>query len=265
MKSSVYNLRKQGFKTHQERAQQRQEALAAQRQVFLGTPAPIAEPVAMPPVRPAEPSALSSSEFRALETLRTAEVWYTATGRGTSRFNQWMEDQLNRFVPVKEPVVAKHNGIYEDKFPAKDGWNVHIPNWLSKDMHCCGVKEHHGIQNQIVLTRTDPKDPDWVAERKVVSVSPTDYIIWAKEQQKRYGRHRPYYLFTEATPTGTHKQGDRIVKYIEEHKLGDVAVHGPLTNDNSGNKVTLFVWMVDNKALVRHKPVFEVDTAKKTA
>lgn len=94
--------------------------------------------------------------------------------------------------------------------------------------NCCGIKEIHNI------TGLKPKT-----------------IVDEVTRQWRDGSRRTAFFFFSTVSTV--KAGKALAAYIEEKKLGVVTKMPTKRNPNSGNQLDMWVWAVDEKALL-NKP-----------
>jgi hypothetical protein len=157
--------------------------------------------------------------------------------------------------PMEEPVAPYRP--YKDKYPADKWRHTNLATDLALiGLQCCGVKEVHGVQHKHAFYSLDD---DGLIPPAYVDRSPGEFVRDVQKQYKICGRHRPFWIFTEARPKGKeHPNVAAIEAYVKEHDLGDVTLLGPRWNGNSGNWVTLGIWQMDEKQagrMLAHKPV----------
>lgn len=92
---------------------------------------------------------------------------------------------------------------------------------------CCAITELDGIQDN--WGRFSPK--------RFLKSASTSYSF----------TEAAYYVFSTAGRQYT--RGEKLAKYITDEKLGKVLKVGePMPNPNTGRKVTMWVWIVDQEA-----------------
>lgn len=129
---------------------------------------------------------------------------------------------------------------HEDQYPVKD-WvygGMGGGRITYREMHCCGVKELHGLQYFHRYSRRDGH------EIAAIPVSVEDFLPTALKFIKEMDRHRPFWIYTVAGDPKAVDIGDRLKAVIEKNGLGTVAVSAPEHNYNSGNLVRVYVWTV---------------------
>jgi hypothetical protein len=104
-------------------------------------------------------------------------------------------------------------------------------------MECCGLREASGISHH-----REPKQA-------------LKHLIMDEINNQDEPEDWPYttlktgaVLFTQASP-GTY--GDRLADYIESEGLGKVHRVPQFLNHNTGNKITLFVWVIEDRDAIR--------------
>lgn len=94
-------------------------------------------------------------------------------------------------------------------------------------LSCCGVKEIHDITG---------------------SHTPAVMLKDVCDSRYREGTYSAYYIFTDNKWPATH--GRALRQYIEDNNLGTVHVIDPkATNPNTHNKITMYIWQVNDAAL----------------
>lgn len=96
---------------------------------------------------------------------------------------------------------------------------------------CCGIKELHGLNavNGVVppiLTNAVEKEIEGIARLR--------------------GAHYNAYMFF--SDVAGNKGGPRLKEYIEKNGLGEVVTMPTRRNFNSGNDITMWIWVVDHEA-----------------
>jgi hypothetical protein len=104
------------------------------------------------------------------------------------------------------------------------------------DLHCCGVKEIHGIQSRHMFRNRASEVYEYVDQ------SPIEML---REVQKlmnplHLGRQRPFWVFTDATSMP--QVGAALADFIRQHNLGTVLETTREHNPNSGNSVRVYLW-----------------------
>jgi len=97
---------------------------------------------------------------------------------------------------------------------------------ILRDTSCCGVDEIEALER--------------TAKESLLEICEEKYG-WGASQQA-------FILFTDITTSG---RGRKLSKYITDNKLGDVIKTNPKTNPNSGNRVTVWVWAINETALLK--------------
>ncbi len=96
---------------------------------------------------------------------------------------------------------------------------------MLEDMECCGVKEFHGMSGT-------PKDV-------LMNISGDKYHRYDEEEFA-------YVVFTDLA---RRTLGDRLSKYITNHNLGTMYNIRTRKNPNSGNKIKMWIWSLNNSKL----------------
>jgi len=96
---------------------------------------------------------------------------------------------------------------------------------ILRDTSCCGVDEIEALER--------------TAKESLLEICEEKYG-WGASQQA-------FILFTDIASS---TRGKNLSKYITEKKLGDVIKTAPKTNPNSGNRVTVWVWAINEKSLL---------------
>lgn len=134
------------------------------------------------------------------------------------------------------------NNPYAHVYPTEEGWDfVPAENLKRQELFCCGVKEIHGIQNQMayVNSKTDK------CKREFQPLS--EILVQVKALMARAGLSRPFWIFTD-NDEKTHRGRD-FAKFITDRNLGTVWASERTYNHNSARSVQCFVWTVDHKAV----------------
>lgn len=103
---------------------------------------------------------------------------------------------------------------------------------------CCGISELANIANDIEPLK---KDQSGYAGEYVYK--PEKSI----DTLKQSGVRGAFFIFS--TPEHTVKYGEALADYIKEKGLGETIRTEPRYNPNSGSKLTMWVWAVDQDAL----------------
>ena len=107
---------------------------------------------------------------------------------------------------------------------------------FSSALQCCGIKEAvgvHGISIGAPGSHGPAKFIRAFANNRFNSSWPTDKNC--------------YYVFSYNH--NHYEKGDALVKYIRDHKLGEVLETGSHKNKNSGNNLKACLWVVDDDKL----------------
>lgn len=146
------------------------------------------------------------------------------------------------FKPKEMPVET--NGRWEEKYPRKDFEIVQSSVLMLHTMMCCGVKEIHGIQQQVIfLNKTGPRKYKHEYEH------PADLIAKIQPLYGGFKNFRPFMIFSD----NSQSVGESLAKYIKDNKLGSIHRSTEERNDNSGNKITVYLWTV-SRDFLKHKP-----------
>lgn len=157
---------------------------------------------------------------------------------------------------------VKRTDRFTESHPESDGWKFTPAPISVCGMHCCGVREIHGIQNYHTLQRWN-KDGRVYDKRECFRVMPEDIVtkVIASHGTQNEGRARPFYIFIDNFDYGIEKKrkaaGQELLEYIVEHKLGKVFRTGKEMNENSGNKIECFTWVIDWAKLLKFQPKTE--------
>lgn len=96
---------------------------------------------------------------------------------------------------------------------------------ILRDTSCCGVHEIEALER--------------TAKESLLEICEEKYG-WGASQQA-------FILFTDIT---TSVRGRKLSKYITDNNLGDIIKTASKVNPNSGNRVTVWVWAVNEKRLL---------------
>lgn len=150
-------------------------------------------------------------------------------------------------MPEKQPMPKPKPNPRPKEFPTDQGWvfegyrGGYQTPLVMKDLHCCGVKELHGIQRDLFFVKPSP-DPDDESSYGYSPQTCEEMVHEAKKLMRLAGRHRPVWIFTEAH-YGTDRPATRLAEYIRQHNLGMVMETPVAKNYNSGNNIIAFMWM----------------------
>jgi hypothetical protein len=116
--------------------------------------------------------------------------------------------------------------------------------YYNTEIECCGISELVGVQHCITPA----------AVRRQGTKVPADFIKFVQEQaeegsrEEEYGRcnddnnEKPAHIFFSCIKQGLGAGGKVLAAYIRKHRLGRVHISYPAVNQNSGNKVTMYMW-----------------------
>lgn len=129
--------------------------------------------------------------------------------------------------------------------------------YKSNNLHCCGVKEYHGLQGQLV------SEYNWKGVFvKHHKPTPMDILkgmckYWREVSvvEGTLMRARPFMVFTVARSPNANEDnphytvGKDVAKLIAEHNLGSVWMSEWEMNGNSGNFVQMYVWTINREVV----------------
>jgi hypothetical protein len=101
-----------------------------------------------------------------------------------------------------------------------------------EETSCCGLRELSDLSDTIA-----------------------DNVRTVWEDMKDHETFYPHVFFTDAYARGEKASGTngyKLAQLIEKNKLGVITASPAKINPNSGNKLVVWVWTVDKKALVAH-------------
>lgn len=105
--------------------------------------------------------------------------------------------------------------------------------YINTDLSCCGTREIDGLSSY-----DNPEEA-----MKALFDGTKGYDTFYDDQSFRF------VYFTEAIPSGKRinsvNYGKQFAAYIEKENLGKVTAIPHEVNPNTGNKVGVFVWVVD--------------------
>lgn len=87
---------------------------------------------------------------------------------------------------------------------------------------CCGVKDYHGLMQ-----------------------TPTATLKYVGSQIYSWGQGCAFVMFTD---TGMASRAEEIKRYIAQYNLGKVTVSHTERNPNSGNRLTVYIWAINQEA-----------------
>lgn len=103
---------------------------------------------------------------------------------------------------------------------------------MINELDCCAVAEIYGLEN----------NPQTTLENMC-----EDWVVMTKEDFWRTSRFNgTYFIFTDISQS---MSGDALAKYIKRHKLGRTTTLPYRKNPNSVNKVKVWLWSVNIRAL----------------
>lgn len=182
--------------------------------------------------------------------IRFATARSFATKVSVDRYNPTVPPAslpLEQPQPVPEPPMPT-NGRYEEKYPYAK-YRMQVAATLSKhDLLCCGMKEIHGIQYPLQFNLKLNLD-NYIPEYQ----HPADLITQIQIMVLNTPRYRPFWLFSDNNAKNKHAVGDALMQYIIDHKLGSVHRSTEEKNDNSGNKIVVYLWTI-SRDFLKHKP-----------
>ena len=191
-------------------------------------------------------------------TPSTAYYEFVPIVDGTNYTETRQEPRMTPRFGKKEPPPRKDKFI--ESHPPADGWRFIEAPISIRGMHCCGVREIHGIQNFHVFEKGEHFQGTF--ERDLIRVDAEWVVMKVKDSFAKNDerRARPVYIFTDNHDYHIDKKkgekwaGQALLEYIVENKLGKVWRTDKLLNENSGNKIECFMWAVDWGKLLKFKP-----------
>lgn len=107
--------------------------------------------------------------------------------------------------------------------------------YLTEEISCCGIKEISDVQAihnykdeliELIKDEDNGGDEEWFEE----------------------GRYKgPAYAFFSTIQSSD--KGDLLMKFIKDHKLGEVKKMRPRVNPNTSNTLTMYCWGINKKNL----------------
>lgn len=168
--------------------------------------------------------------------------------------------------PESFELVADDEASVKDKlemFPDERittlGNVLQAVDYKSQNLHCCGIKEYHGIQGFARLER------DWTGQSiRYHDATPLDVLKGMCSYWRSVGiigangecvRARPFIIFSVARdpecPADECTRGIEVRDLILKHDLGSVWTSEWELNGNSGNLVQMYVWTVNRKTTAK--------------